>query len=456
MWHKRLSAILLASVFASPAFAGSGSITVLDSASATHTYEVITQAGGNFVGMFGLCDGTAAAQCVAVKAASTAAVATDPAVVVAISPNNTVGVTGTFWQTTQPVSLAALPALVAGSATIGKVDVLGNAGAIMDFAGQNASSPANALLIGGQFQTTPTTITPGNSSPFQLDNAGNLLVNVKAGGGAGGTSAADAATWTAGTTAQTAIGCEYTSGGATALVTAHMGTVGCTTARGVFTDKSSVGGTALSAAVSAYGTAPTGTEVEGVNAFVTNTNANGSAVSASSSPVVIASDQAAVATKAASSAFVAGSIADLAHGQGTMSASVPVAIASNQSVADPCMFQAKTNVTISTASGTAALVTGVSGKKIYVCSLVLVAPSAVSVSLAEGSGTTCGTSNQAGVIGVATNGTAANGLAFAANGGLTLGNGGGTIASTATAADYLCLFQSGTAQMAGNLTYVQQ
>jgi hypothetical protein len=101
-------------------------------------------------------------------------------------------------------------------------------------------------------------------------------------------------------------------------------------------------------------------------------------------------------------------------------------------------------------------VTGVSAKKIYVCSLILVAPSAVSVSLSEGSSSTCGTSNQAAVIGVATNGTAANGMAFAANGGLTLGNGGNTVAATATAANYLCLFQSGTAQIAGNLTYVQQ
>lgn len=46
-------------------------------------------------------DGTNTA---AVKAASTAAVATDPALVVAISPNNSVAVTGTFWQATQPVS----------------------------------------------------------------------------------------------------------------------------------------------------------------------------------------------------------------------------------------------------------------------------------------------------------------------------------------------------------------
>jgi hypothetical protein len=48
-----------------------------------------------------ITDGTNVAT---VKAASTAAGATDKAVVVAVSPNNTVGVTGTFWQATQPVS----------------------------------------------------------------------------------------------------------------------------------------------------------------------------------------------------------------------------------------------------------------------------------------------------------------------------------------------------------------
>lgn len=145
-----------------------------------------------------------------------------------------------------------------------------------------------------------------------------------------------------------------------------------------------------------------------------------------------------------------------APGQAAMAASSPVVLASNQSVGDPCTFQTKTNVPISTASGTTALVTGVSAKKVYVCSLALIAPSAVSVSLAEGSSATCGTSNQAAVIGVATNGTAANGMPLAANGGLTLGSGTGTVAQTATAANYLCLFQSGTAQLAGNLTFVQQ
>jgi hypothetical protein len=59
------------------------------------------------------------------------------------------------------------------------VNIQGNAGAIMDFAGQNVASPANALQIGGQFNTTPTSMTSGRSSPLQLDSAANLLVNLK-------------------------------------------------------------------------------------------------------------------------------------------------------------------------------------------------------------------------------------------------------------------------------------
>jgi len=56
------------------------------------------------------------------------------------------------------------------------VDLFGHAGTIMDFAGQNATAPANSLQVGCEFNTTPTTITTGHSSPCQMDSAGNLLV----------------------------------------------------------------------------------------------------------------------------------------------------------------------------------------------------------------------------------------------------------------------------------------
>jgi hypothetical protein len=60
---------------------------------------------------------------------------------------------------------------------IGTVRLLGNTGAVVDFAGQNAAAPANALLTGGTFYTAPTTLTNGDASPLQLDSSGKLLVN---------------------------------------------------------------------------------------------------------------------------------------------------------------------------------------------------------------------------------------------------------------------------------------
>lgn len=129
-----------------------------------------------------------------------------------------------------------------------------------------------------------------------------------------------------------------------------------------------------------------------------------------------------------------------------------------QSSTDPCTFKTKVNQPFSTAAGTTQIISGVAATKIYICSFSLIAPTAVSVSLIEGSSASCGTSSQGGVMGqpLGTIGASSIGLPLAANGGLTIGNGAGTIASTATAANYLCLFQSGTAQLSGNLTYVQQ
>jgi len=133
-------------------------------------------------------------------------------------------VTGTFYQATQPVSIAdaggvevvqdtaadllCTASLAAGTNVIGhvivdsgtittvstvsavtgdvevvqdtagdlKVSITGNAGGVMDAAGQNAASPANELLVAGQFNTTPTTISSGNVSPMQLDSVGRHLV----------------------------------------------------------------------------------------------------------------------------------------------------------------------------------------------------------------------------------------------------------------------------------------
>jgi hypothetical protein len=59
----------------------------------------------------------------------------------------TTAVTGTFWQATQPVSVAALPALAAGTAVIGHV-VVDNAGALTDRSGTITAGGAAQNAVG--------------------------------------------------------------------------------------------------------------------------------------------------------------------------------------------------------------------------------------------------------------------------------------------------------------------
>lgn len=367
-----------------------------------------------------------------------------------------------------------------------------NIGGIEGLAAAGSAIAGDPVLTGGSDGT--------NARAFLTSTSGHLVIDCGSAGGScsgsGGTSAADAAAWTAGTSLQTAGGCEFTTGGATALVTAHMGTVACTAGRAQFTDKTSVGGTALAAATSAYGTAPTGTTVEGVNAFVTNTNANGSATSPNSSPVVIASDQAAVAVKAASGAFasgsiasgalasgsiasgaavsgafVAGSIADLAHGQGAMAGSVPVTMANNQSAqasagqgatgsAAPSgatlagavasgsltgIIQGDTSAPIAISSATTTQVIALSsGKKTYIMGWDVVSAGAGTVQLEYGTGTNCGT-----VVGTLT-----GAYPLAANGGIVKPSGLGP-ALIVPASDEVCVVTTSSATAQGSITYTQ-
>ena len=74
------------------------------------------------------------------------------------------------------------------------------------------------------------------------------------------------------------------------------------------------------------------------------------------------------------------------------------------------------------------------------------------MSLIEGTGTNCGT-----VVGaVYGSTTAANGVPEAANGGEAQGSGAGSIMQTGTGGDELCILQSSTTLIAGNISYVQQ
>lgn len=106
------------------------------------------------------------------------------------------------------------------------------------------------------------------------------------------------------------------------------------------------------------------------------------------------------------------------------------------------------NVTVSTAT-TTLLVTGVSGRHVRICSLSLVTTAANNVALISGTGATCGT----GTTGMTGGTTAATGYNFAANGGITQGNGLGTINQTNATGDSVCIVTSAATQLSGRIAY---
>lgn len=120
-------------------------------------------------------------------------------------------------------------------------------------------------------------------------------------------------------------------------------------------------------------------------------------------------------------------------------------------VADPCDANAKSFAPFSITTGTQ-VIAGVSAKKVYVCAINLVAGAATNVALVEGAGSVCAS----GTTGMAGGATAGTGWNFAANGGLSQGNGGASIMATAVNADNVCLLVSAANQVSGVIAYVIQ
>lgn len=387
MLRLLLAAALILASF-EQALAGVGLITTKDAAGVTRTFTVTTDAGGQFIPQMVLCDATAAAACAGVDASGLAVKATQTGTWNVTNISGTVslptGAATSALQTTGNTSLTTINTTLGSpfqaGASIGnttfaatqatssnlkaQVDPLTAASWGIGTSTQNSASVANGHLVLGQFNTAPTTISSGNMSALQMDNAGKLLVNCT--------------------------GCSSSS----SITSWGGGTLG---------------------AMGNYGTSPGAVLVPGVNAFVTNTNANGQATAANSSPVVL-----------------------------------PVA----QVTADPCSLGNKTNLPISQNGTSSVQLVGLSGSTvIYVCSLSLIAAGATTVILTTGTGSACVTGNAA-VIGDTT-ANIANGLSLAANGGLTLGSGAGTIAKGAASSE-LCMTLGTNVRMSGNLTYVQQ
>lgn len=122
-------------------------------------------------------------------------------------------------------------------------------------------------------------------------------------------------------------------------------------------------------------------------------------------------------------------------------------------VVDPCKGQAKVYASINQ-TASAQLVSGTASKKIYVCSIHVVTAAAANVALVEGTGSVCAT-GAAGVSGFG-GATAATGWNFAANGGIALGNGDSSLGAESASGDNLCIFNSGSGQVSGGISYVVQ
>ena len=196
---------------------------------------------------------------------------------------------------------------------------------------------------------------------------------------------------------------------------------------------------------------------------VSNTNANGQATMANSSPVTIASNQTANALwgHGATGAAVPANATYFGFNSGgnltgpAVATPLPVRQSDGTNVValDPCQTEtpAYANINLS-ASGAAKVITGVSAKKVYICSIHMVTNAANSVALVEGTGTNCGTSKTA-VLGGA---TAATGWNFSANGGIALGNGASSVVASTVNADDVCLDPSAATQLTGMIKWVSR
>lgn len=144
---KNLLAFAIAAAFAaSSAYAGSGTLAVTPGTGAN--MKEVTDGSSNNVPVVSIGDGSAAANLAAVKAASTAAATTDPAVVVSLSPNS-------------PASLAAAatggatPFTLNSAASTNSTNVKSAAGTLYHISVQNKSS-AEEFLIFFNASSAPT------------------------------------------------------------------------------------------------------------------------------------------------------------------------------------------------------------------------------------------------------------------------------------------------------------
>lgn len=187
----------------------------------------------------------------------------------------------------------------------------------------------------------------------------------------------------------------------------------------------------------------------------TTTDTNSGTKSAGTLRVVLATDQPALTNKLLvtpdSVALPANQSVNVSQingvtvttGAGTSTSTIRVV----KATPDPCDSGfAKTYTAISLTANTQ-IVTANASEFLHVCAINLVVAAATNVGVVSGTGSTCGTST-GGVFGGT---TAATGFNLAANGGIAMGNGGGTIGRPDTAGENICILVSAANQVSGSI-----
>ena len=333
------------------------------------------------------------------------------------TPTNPVRIDPTG-STTQPISgTVTANAILAAETTkvIGTVRNLGNSGAVLDFAGQNASSPANAWLIGGQFNSSPTTITNGNSSPLQLDSSGNLKVNLVTGGSSGTVAQGSSTSGQLGNLTQGAV--------TTSAPTYSTGTTNPLSIDTSGNLRVSTGTVTVTATNLSTNTA----QINGVTPLMGN-----GATGTGSQRVTVANDSAARA--------VGG---EGAVGSAAPSGAVMSGARSGANMVELTQASASVPINVSTAT-TTQLVALSGGTQIRVTSFDVIAGGTGNITFVYGTGTNCGTGT------TPLTGT----YPLTAQAGIAKGSGLGPIL-TVPSGNALCVTTSAAVQMSGSVSYTQ-
>src|SRR6266849_3022030 len=231
--------------------------------------------------------------------------------------------------------------------------------------------PTNALACA--FNTAPPTITSGFWGYVQCDANGKLITS---GGGGGGLSVQDQATWTQGTSNMTPQGCEFND--ASTLTTGTQGTTRCTTKRAQIIDTDTTGNALYSAVTAAT---PAGANTIG-NVKIVDTAGTNLATVKPASTAPVATDTSLVTALNPNSPGI------IATGGSTTALSVPVNLNSQYPVNS--VTTAPSPITASatgTTASIAATLAGVASKTTFICGMTIsssgaTAPTAVTVTVA--------------------------------------------------------------------------